>query len=288
MKPGLLLLCLFSFACVDRSLGVVDDTNVIVPPDQRPPLVTTGCDGFAPYCVDFCGSDWFQAQSSCENGDWVCPDHLMRVDQCPPNTCWGPPLPGETCESDGWHCDPKPSTYDACPGLICAECTGFGDPVTVGTCTCACDSNNQVRCERAFAPIDPSARFFWLYAGGVVGSGGGVEILGDGTVHGWYPGPTLTSGPPDFTGKIATNDVADLFARFRAVNLSSLPHHNGSAECGVSGSVRDCSGCKEATLTYSVADNVLPEMNAVWAWFDEHAQNAISVSDFSPAQYCAF
>jgi len=47
-----------------------------------------------------------------------------------------------------------------------------------------------------------------------------------------------------------------------------------------------CTG--EAPLTYSVANNVVPEMNDVWAWFDEHAKNAISVSDFNPARYCAF
>ncbi len=99
--------------------------------------------------------------------------------------------------------------------------------------------------------------------------GGGVEVLGDDTVHGWFSSSFITSGPPDFAGTLPTRDVADLFSRFHAAELAPLPHHNGNAECGLSGAVRDCSGCKETTLSHSVGKGVVPEMNAAGARFDE-------------------
>lgn len=99
--------------------------------------------------------------------------------------------------------------------------------------------------------------------------GGGGEVLGDDTVHGWFSSSFITSGPPDFTGTLPTRDVADLFARFHAADLAPLPHRNGNAGCGLSGAVRDCSDCKETTLSHSVDKSVVLEMNAAWARFDE-------------------
>ncbi len=149
MSPRLVFGCLLLAGCADRSLGL-DDEVIAHPPNNQ---VTHGCTGQAPRCVDFCGSDFLQARATCESDDRVCPNHLMRMDQCPSHTCWTLPLRGETCEPGGRGCGPKPSTYDACPRLACAEGTGFGAPVTIGSWTCSCNESNQVTCERALPPI---------------------------------------------------------------------------------------------------------------------------------------
>jgi hypothetical protein len=274
-----LLLLVLLGGCADRSLDVPPGDHKVTQP---------GCGGSAPFCVEACGSDFLQAQASCQGGDWTCPAGLQRVDLCPPTTCWGPPASdAEVCTDQGWDCQPTDDDYRVCPSFLCGECTGFPGSVTIGDCTCAC-GHNEVTCNRVFGKLDPSARFFWTWEGGVVASGGGVEILGDGTVHGWHVSSTITSGPPDFSDKLSPADVADLFARFHAVDLSKLPHTGGGAECYASAEVRDCGSCAAATLAYSVETQVLPEMSDVFAWFTAHARNAITVADFSPATYCNF
>jgi hypothetical protein len=287
MSKRLALLFLLG-ACADRSLGTGEDPQD--PKKIDDPVI--GCDGSAPYCVDFCGSDWLQAQATCKNDDWVCPAPLRRIDQCPPNTCWGPPASdAEICGPSGWECHPTMNDFETCPDFLCPECTGFEGPAKVGECTCDCTNvsgQDQVRCTRSFSAIDPSARFFFSYVGGAVASGGGVEIFGNGTVHGWFASGGVTSGPPDFSGTLPANDVAKLFGLYHAVDTSSLPHSAGGAECYVHGGIKDCAACTEKTFDYSVAKQLLPEMSPVWSWFDDHAKDSIGVADFSPAQFCNF
>jgi hypothetical protein len=279
------LSCLAWVACADRSLGTPSDSTT-----QQPNTTTVSCAGYSVGCVMACGDDGISAEASCQDGDWVCPSPYHRIDQCPKNTCWGAPLPGEVCSDDnGWVCAPGPDVYVTCPGLICAECSGFPSAVTMGECTCACTEMGQVQCYRSFpppGPLDPGARFYGSFSSGFAGLGKAVEILGDGTVHGWNYGTDPQMRAPDFTDTIPISDVADLFTRYHAVDRSALPHGGAWAECYVSGLVRDCASCADAVLDYSTSNQVVPEMQPVWKWFDEHARDSISVSDFNPEWYC--
>lgn len=136
------------------------------------------------------------------------------------------------------------------------------------------------------AQIDPSARFYWADSVGFTGAGKAIEILGTGVVHGWGVGfdPTANTRPPDYTGSVSTSDVADLFARFAALDLTSVPHGPNNAECAASGVVTDCADCDEQQLNYADAGQVLPELAPVWAWFTDHPALAM----YSPGDYCTF
>jgi hypothetical protein len=131
---------------------------------------------------------------------------------------------------------------------------------------------------------DSGARFFWTEAEGFAGTGKGVEVLGSGVVHGWDTGSDPAHRAPDFTGSVSVTAAADLFARVAAVDLAALPHGADTAECGVSGIVLACASCNEEELGYNTADQVVPEMNDVWAWFAEQP----SLTAYSPAAYCTF
>jgi hypothetical protein len=136
---------------------------------------------------------------------------------------------------------------------------------------------------------DPSARFFWSYEEGFTGAGGGVEILGDGTVHGWFSSLHHTDGTPDFSDTLPLDEVATLFNTFDAVDLSALPHKIGGAECDATGLVRDCEGCIERKLDYEETVQVTPELDPVFAWFTQYAkESSVTVDSFSPATMCKF
>jgi hypothetical protein len=131
---------------------------------------------------------------------------------------------------------------------------------------------------------DPGARFFWSDSEGFTGAGGAIEVLSSGVVHGWGLGTDSSGRPPDFTGSVSVAAAADLFARVAAVDLAALPHGADTAECEVSGLVLPCASCTEQDLDYNTADQVTPEMDDVWAWFNANA----SLVAYSPAAYCAF
>jgi hypothetical protein len=97
------------------------------------------CPSSEPTCVHGCGSDWLE-DAVCVAGEWTCPDDTVNVDDCPPGTCWGPPLPGEVCGDDGWECRPDEAAYAACPELLCATCNGAFErgPIAADGCACSC------------------------------------------------------------------------------------------------------------------------------------------------------
>jgi hypothetical protein len=95
------------------------------------------CDAPTVICADACGSDAFVA-ADCVDGDWVCPPGTVAKDDCPPDTCWGIPLPKATCVDGEWTCVPDPIDQATCPELLCGTCNGWEGPVTEEGCTCAC------------------------------------------------------------------------------------------------------------------------------------------------------
>ncbi len=105
----------------------------------------TGCSGSAPMCADGCGSDWFPETAFCSAGKWKCPGHTVLPEDCPPGTCWGLPLPGESCGPSGWQCTPTAEQVKSCPSLMCATCNGLSGPLITTDCQCSCE-NGQVTC----------------------------------------------------------------------------------------------------------------------------------------------
>jgi hypothetical protein len=104
------------------------------------------CPGSPPLCADDCGSDYFPENADCVGGAWVCPPGTVNPDDCPPGTCWGPPLQCEVCGPSGWECQPTPECTAGCGGLVCAVCPPGGGTYYVGACACECDSVGQFGC----------------------------------------------------------------------------------------------------------------------------------------------
>ena len=112
-------------------------------------VCTTGtgaCDEPPPPCAAGCGSDWFPEEADCLNGAWVCPPGTVNPSDCPPGTCWGPPLTCEVCGPSGWECVLEPSCVGSCNDLVCAVCPESPGPVQVGICVCECDANGSTTC----------------------------------------------------------------------------------------------------------------------------------------------
>lgn len=111
---------------------------------------STGCPEQPFLCADDCGSDYFPAEAECVGGAWVCPPGTVNPADCPPGTCWGPPLACEVCTDAGWACQLEESCVAGCGGLVCAGCPAGPAPAVIGACACACDAAGQVSC--ALAP----------------------------------------------------------------------------------------------------------------------------------------
>ncbi len=103
---------------------------------------TTGdlpCTTVAPGCLQFCGSDFFPAEATCENGSWVCPAGTVDETTCPPSACGGIAFSCEACDpSTGWSCQPTADCVGTCPGIVCAECPTSFPPGLLGGCQCSC------------------------------------------------------------------------------------------------------------------------------------------------------
>lgn len=108
-----------------------------------------GCTGSSPMCAFGCGGDAFFL-AECAGGEWRCPSGSTPIDDCPPGSCFGLPLPGEVCGPNGWECRPDrtDSGRVACGGeeKLCIDCVGFEAFETLEGCACTCDAG-AIRCE---------------------------------------------------------------------------------------------------------------------------------------------
>ncbi len=106
-------------------------------------------------CVYMCGSDHFTGPE-CRDGEWTCPEMELAggttptfpSSDCPPETCWGVPLPAEVCRDGQWTCEPADRHFADCPPMICASCAGFpAEGLEREGCRCTCEATGQeVRC----------------------------------------------------------------------------------------------------------------------------------------------
>jgi hypothetical protein len=106
--------------------------------------------------------------------------------------------------------------------------------------------------------------------------------------HGFDPQST-PSTPPDATLTLPGDTIDALFDAWSTTNVAALPHPGPGAECFSSVSVRTCAGCNAVTLPgYANAQDLEPEMEAVWTWFDANLAVATSSNAAHPRSYCRF
>ncbi len=118
----------------------------------------------------------------------------------------------------------------------------------------------------------PDAWLAWQLAGGAAGTGPAV-VVGPGFADTWdRVSPFSPEQPPSSatgTYTLTAAETDDLFARVASVSTSALPHAAGWLECYTSFYFRPCAGCSPVTIEYGGADEVAPEMDTVWWWFDQ-------------------
>ena len=93
----------------------------------------------------------------------------------------------------------------------------------------------------------------------------------------------LLDGSPSYS--LTNAQMDDLFARLAAIDTSSLPHAStGTTNCSPKLLYSVCSSCPTKTITYSSANQLAPEMERVWEWFDEVLRSVTATTN--PRNYC--
>jgi hypothetical protein len=150
-------------------------------------------------------------------------------------------------------------------------------------------ASDDTTCRRdGGAPTDPSAYLAWQAPGGGAGTGPAVVVSGAGWADTWNntPGFSPETPPSSATGTYTLTGAQtdDLFARLVAVNLSSLPHPTTLGyECYPRLYFRLCASCATTTLDYDVPQQLGPEMDPVWLWFDQLLGTGTGTN---PRTYC--
>jgi hypothetical protein len=136
------------------------------------------------------------------------------------------------------------------------------------------------------AATDPHALLSWGAAPG--GARPGVVVSGLGYYAAGTDTPAITAylelvGP---TWSLTNTQVDDLFTRLAAVDFAALPHATSvSSTCKATLELYPCNTCSKKTLTYSSAAQLAPEMEPVWAWFDQLLGSPTIASN--PRTYCS-
>jgi len=78
----------------------------------------------------------------------------------------------------------------------------------------------------------------------------------------------------------------DLFSRLTGVDVAALPHDpvSGLERCRPFLYFRLCADCAPTTLSYPAPESVSPEMESVWAWFDQIVATGFLAN---PRYFCA-
>ena len=135
--------------------------------------------------------------------------------------------------------------------------------------------------------IDTGAYLLWQAPWGFAGWGPAVEVFGDGVVRVWEQ--TAAQRPLETAGwdrqmQLSRAEVQALFARLAQVDFAALPHPTDEwVECYPHLYFRLCSECPMRSFQYTLASQLRPEMNEVYAWFDERLGQEAYVS---PSSYC--
>jgi hypothetical protein len=119
----------------------------------------------------------------------------------------------------------------------------------------------------------PSAYLAWQTSTGLAGSGPAAAVKAPDWLVTWAS--TASFPPESLPGNLTamhpltSTDTDDLFLRLAGVNVSALPHGpSTTSDCQATLYFRLCEGCAANTLTYNSADQIGPEMELIWSWFD--------------------
>jgi hypothetical protein len=139
-------------------------------------------------------------------------------------------------------------------------------------------------------PTYQSAWLAWDAPGGVAGTGPAVVVGGSGFADTWTNVSSFEpeSPPSSATGtySLTRAQADDLFARLASVSFAGLPHATTTwAECSSTFYYRACEGCAPIRLSYTFPEQVAPEMDPVWLWFDQLLGATASPN---PRNYCNF
>jgi hypothetical protein len=141
----------------------------------------------------------------------------------------------------------------------------------------------------ASAATDELAYLSWGALPTGAKTGPGVIVSGIGYYAAEPDAPAITAlmdpgGAP--TWSLSNDQIDDLFARLATIDFSSLPHAtSGTPTCTATLEVFMCRTCGQKTLTYSSPAQVAPEMEPVWAWFDQLLGSPTIVTN--PRTYCS-
>jgi hypothetical protein len=119
----------------------------------------------------------------------------------------------------------------------------------------------------------PTGYGAWQAAGPDADTGPAVVVSAAGSARTWdavaaFPAETPPPNPTA-TQTLSREDTDDLFLRLAAAPTSTLPHEAALAsECRATFYFRLCDGCAVRTLSYERGEQVLPELEYIWSWFD--------------------
>ena len=133
-----------------------------------------------------------------------------------------------------------------------------------------------------------NAYLAWETQGGIAGTGPAVVVSGAGWADTWssvsYFSPMSPPSSATGTYTLSSAQVDDLFSRVAVVNTTSLPHApTSSVECSVLVYYIGCKSCLSYSVNYTVPAQVSPEMESVWAWFDQFLGASAATN---PRNYC--
>jgi hypothetical protein len=134
----------------------------------------------------------------------------------------------------------------------------------------------------------PTGYLAWQAPGGAAGTGPAVVVSAEGWADVWENTKGFTPETPPssatHTYTLTSAQTDDLFARLAMVNMSSLPHSSSLwYECYPKLYFRSCDSCAPITLSYGGPEELAPEMDPVWLWFD---QIMGASSPTNPRGYC--
>lgn len=147
--------------------------------------------------------------------------------------------------------------------------------------TCECEDSFIVKTSTGRCTPSPSNSYLlWQGLFGKTGVGAALEVFADGTVNLWAG---TTGLQPHKTQnwstqlKLPNADVMDLFTLLANVDFSILPHAGTEIDCQNKLYLELNPQRPPILIDYKNANNLKPEMDAVYQWIEQHLSSATAI-----------